>query len=99
MGEKKDNGEYNVVLNCCEGRRHKKTDIVDHEISLAAIGWFMTLTHSYQAPHPLMVLGLVAKYKNKRLKDTTIILIVDGLQALINDGQDLLECCQSFTVH
>lgn len=53
----------------------------------------ISLTHSYQAPHPLTVLNLVAKYENKRLKDTTVILIVDGLQALMhsdNDGQNPL---------
>jgi hypothetical protein len=43
----------------------------------------------YEPPHPLSVLSLVAKYRNRDLKDITVILIVDSMQQLmlsIDDG-------------
>ncbi|KAK3821633.1 MAG: hypothetical protein J3Q66DRAFT_154461 [Benniella sp.] len=44
----------------------------------------------YVEPHPLEVLRLVTKHTRRSLKDATVILVVDGLQAYmdnLNDGQ------------
>ena len=42
----------------------------------------------YKAPDPLAVLRQVAKGENKELKDTAVILIVDGMQQLMDSRND-----------
>ncbi|KAF9101346.1 hypothetical protein BGX27_011512, partial [Mortierella sp. AM989] len=43
------------------------------------------MLRDYEAPEPLFVLRLVAKYYNQDLADSSIILVVDGMQRLMND--------------
>ena len=49
---------------------------------------FGAIMDKYRAPDPEVVLKLVAKGANKVLKDVTVILVVDGLQALEGDGHN-----------
>ena len=49
------------------------------------------ILENYEAPDPWSVLQLAAKSEQKELKDSAVILIVDGLHALMvsdNDGVD-----------
>ena len=49
---------------------------------------FGAIMIKYRAPDPEVVSKLVAKGANKVLKDVTVILVVDGLQALEVDGHN-----------
>ncbi|RUS15929.1 hypothetical protein BC937DRAFT_91797 [Endogone sp. FLAS-F59071] len=49
------------------------------------------IIEKYEAPDPLTVLQLVAKYENRQLKDATVIIVVDGMQNIMtsyDDGMD-----------
>ncbi|GBC15446.2 crinkler (CRN) family protein, putative [Rhizophagus irregularis DAOM 181602=DAOM 197198] len=43
---------------------------------------------TYEPPSPMSVLSLVAKYRNRDLKDITVILIVDAMQQLMLSTDD-----------
>ncbi|RUS26936.1 hypothetical protein BC938DRAFT_483914 [Jimgerdemannia flammicorona] len=51
---------------------------------------------NYEAPYPLTVLQLVAKHKKLKLKDATIIVVVDGMQNLMASYEDGLNAESRF---
>ncbi|CAG8774095.1 42730_t:CDS:2 [Gigaspora margarita] len=43
---------------------------------------------NYEPPSPWDVLALIAKYEDKKLKDATVILVVDGLHNIMSNRND-----------
>ncbi|CAG8606483.1 11470_t:CDS:2, partial [Dentiscutata heterogama] len=54
------------------------------------------IIETYEPPDPLDVVTLIAKYHNQDLKNVTVILIVDGMQQLIENKDDGLKLNSSF---
>ncbi|CAG8799103.1 24262_t:CDS:2, partial [Racocetra persica] len=52
---------------------------------------FDNIIQKYDPPTPLSVVSLVAKYHNRDLKKITVILVVDGMQQLMNNKDDGLK--------
>ncbi|GET03519.1 crinkler (CRN) family protein, putative [Rhizophagus clarus] len=46
---------------------------------------------TYEPPSPLSVVSLVAKYRNRDLKDVTVILVVDAMQQIMSSPDDGLK--------
>ena len=44
------------------------------------------IIHNYEAPDPMLVIRLVAKYHNRDLKSASVILVIDGLQNIMDSG-------------
>ena len=47
-------------------------------------------------PHPMDVVKLIAKHYNRGLKSATVILIVDGMQHLMENKDDGLKSSSTF---
>jgi len=83
-----------IFHNTCEMLPHKNKSVWAREQMLYRLlpkEKLQNIIETYEAPDPWSVLELVAKHEEKELKDTTVILIVDGLHALMvseNNGQD-----------
>ncbi|KAF8956431.1 hypothetical protein BGZ46_002378, partial [Entomortierella lignicola] len=54
------------------------------------------ILRDYEAPHPLDVIRLVAKHYNQQLSDSTIILVVDGMQRLMSNYEAGLQADSVF---
>ena len=49
---------------------------------------FESVRLTYEPPPPLDVISLIAKHQNRDLKNTTVILVVDGMQQLMSSKDD-----------
>ncbi|RHZ76437.1 hypothetical protein Glove_197g38 [Diversispora epigaea] len=54
------------------------------------------IIETYEPPNPMDVVTLIAKHHNQDLKDVTVILVVDGMQQLIENKDDSLKLNSSF---
>ncbi|RUS14132.1 hypothetical protein BC937DRAFT_94287 [Endogone sp. FLAS-F59071] len=57
---------------------------------------FHDILDFYESPDPMTIIGLVAKHNKLKLKDATIILVVDGMQNLITSYEDGLNADSLF---
>ncbi|RIB13229.1 hypothetical protein C2G38_2198446 [Gigaspora rosea] len=54
------------------------------------------IIETYKPPNPMDVMKLVAKYYNRDLKSVTVILVVDGMQQLMENKDDSLKFNSTF---
>ncbi|CAG8593974.1 9675_t:CDS:2, partial [Acaulospora colombiana] len=54
------------------------------------------IIETYEPPDPLDVVTLIAKHYNRNLKDITVILVVDGMQQLMQNKDDGLKLDSRF---
>ncbi|CAG8520800.1 247_t:CDS:2 [Ambispora leptoticha] len=57
---------------------------------------FYKIIETYEPPNPLDVVTLIAKHHNRDLKNVTVILVVDGMQQLMENKDDGLKLNSSF---